>query len=65
MPGERFTSWLGEDERAKLREVARACDTSENHILRLALRSTLFHKPVPAWLTDATQATDNHEEVHA
>lgn len=62
---ERFTSYLSEKERAKLRAVADELDCSENFVLRTALRSALFGQPLPTWLTHATQVTDKRTEVHA
>jgi hypothetical protein len=64
MSGERFTSWLSEDEREALRETARLADCSENMIVRMALRGVLFGKPIPKWLAETTrEVTSNRSNT--
>lgn len=50
MPGERFTSWLSEEERAALRALASELNCSENILVRYALRSLLFGAAVPGYV---------------
>lgn len=50
MGGVRFTAWLTRDERTALRKLAREHECSENFLVRHALRSLLFGKPIPEYL---------------
>lgn len=50
MSNVRFTAWLSTEERDKLHEVANAHGTSDNFILRIAVRSLLLDMPVPSFL---------------
>jgi hypothetical protein len=50
MSGTRFTTWLGEDERAALRALAHEHHVSENFVMRMAVRALLFGDPIPTWL---------------
>lgn len=55
---ERFTAWLSHAERQKLRSMAQEYGTSENYVVRMALRS-LFGMPVPTYA--ATNTADRAE----
>ena len=55
MSGERFTAWLSADERASLRALAAKLNVSENFIVRMALRATLFGKPIPEYISSAAR----------
>lgn len=59
MPGERFTAYLSEEERAALRALASAEECSDNFVLRIALRALLFDKPIPTWLREAARNISN------
>lgn len=50
MSGVRFTAWLDRDERKALRRIANEHGTSENFIVRVALRAFLFGQKVPSYL---------------
>lgn len=64
MPGTRFTSWLGEEERRGLADVARAARVSDNFVLRLALRALLFGEPLPSWLQTAVEERQDGGSKH-
>lgn len=55
---ERFTAWLSDSERDRLRAAAKDNNTSENYIVRIAIRH-LFGLPIPAILIEAH--TDREE----
>lgn len=61
MAGDRFTCWMGEDEREALRVLAREHGCSENFIVRIALRALLFGKPVPGYLQHQADKADNRK----
>lgn len=50
MSNMRFTAWLSDEERDRLREVAHEHNCSENMIVRIALRSLLLGQPIPSYL---------------
>lgn len=53
---ERFTAWLSARERQALRDTAHRLRTSENYVVRVALRQALqLDRKIP------TQTTDNTE----
>jgi len=50
--GTRFTAWLSDEERELLRELAHEQGSSENYIMRTALRR-LLGLAVPAWARES------------
>ena len=69
MPGERFTAWIGEDERELLRRVAADEGCSENFVMRSALRALLFGTETKSFqrmretasqIREATNSLANH-----
>lgn len=50
MSSVRFTAWLSDEEREKLRELAREHNMSENMVVRFAVRAVVLGVPVPSYL---------------
>lgn len=66
---QRFTAWLSVRERARLKALAASQGTSDNYLVRIALRHLLFDNEIPDHIADdaarlqvtpVTQATEAH-----
>ena len=58
----RFTAWLSDDEREKVKTRARQLGTSENHVVRLCIRAALGMQIPDYFLTQAEQTEQTEKE---